>query len=225
MRRPFCFWAILGVALIFGGAAAHAVGLGVGVFGGWAVPTGDMADFEGFNLSSSPALSARAYVELREYLAFELGAGYQIDYPPQTKEYWFFPEFTEAFPVTGGAEVRTTKGSFRFSGGGGVGYYFINTKLVGDERYLELPETGFGNRPYATYVSINGPGIYAGAGASYLLGKFAFTFTPCFNYIFNEGTYEGIIKSGGEPVGSTSETKDWNDAYFELTAGVVYTLF
>jgi hypothetical protein len=220
MREPFCYWAILGVALIFGGAAAHAVGLGVGVFGGWAVPTGDMADFEGFNLSSSPALSARAYVELREYLAFELGAGYQIDYPPQTKEYWFFPEFTEAFPVTGGAEVRTTKGSFRFSAAGGGGYYIINTKLVGN---IDSGDTGFGNRPYATYVSVNGPGMYVGGGVSYLFKKFAFAFTPRFNYIFNEGTYEGTI--AGEPAKKTSETKDWNDSYFEITAGVIYTLF
>jgi len=96
MRGPFSFWAILGLALFFGGAAVgHGLGLGVGVFGGYAVPTGDMADFEGFNLSSSPALSARAYVEVREYLAFELGAGYHIDYPPQTRKYWYFPEFTE----------------------------------------------------------------------------------------------------------------------------------
>lgn len=222
MRGPFSFWAILGVALFFGGVAAHGVGFGVGVFGGYAVPTGDMADFEGFNLSSSPALGARAYVELRENLAFEFGMGYQIDYPPQTREYPFLPEFTEAFPVNAGAEVRTTKGSFRFSAAGGVGYYFINTKLVGDE---ELPETGFGNRPYATYVSINGPGIYAGVGASYLLGKFAFTFTPRFNYVFNSGTYEGTIKYGGEPVGKTSETKDWDDSYFEISIGADYTLF
>jgi hypothetical protein len=84
---------------------------------------------------------------------------------------------------------------------------------------------GFGNRPYATYVSINAPGIYVGAGVSYLFKKFAFAFTPRFNYVFNSGTYEGIIKSGGEPDRNTTETKDWDDSYFELTAGVVYTLF
>ncbi len=220
MRARFSFWAILGVALFFGGAAAHAVGLGVGVFGGYAVPTGGMADFEGFNLSSSPALSARAYVEVREYLAFELGAGYHIDYPPQTRKYWYFPEFTEAFPVTGGVELGVCKWSLRFSGGVGGGYYFINTKLVGDE---ELFDTGFGNRPYATYVSVNAPGMYVGGGLSYLFKKFAFAFTPRFNYIFNSGTYEGTIT--GEPDKKTTETKDWNDSYFELTAGVVYTLF
>ena len=220
MRGPFSFWAILGVALFFGGAAVgHGLGLGIGVFGGYAVPAGGMAADEGFDLRSSTALTARALIGVTNYLALEVGGGYHVKYPPQKEEHGF-AEFTEAFPVNAGVELGLRKLSFRFSGSAGVGYYIINTKLVGD---IDSGDMGFGNRPYATYVSINAPGVYAGAGASYLLGKFAFTFAPRFNYIFNSGTYEGTIT--GEPDRKTTETKDWNDSYLEIMAGVIYNLF
>jgi hypothetical protein len=218
--KKYFMYGLLGVVLLWPGGA-YGVGLAVGVFGGYAVPTGDMATDDGFDLGASPAFTVRTLIGLSNYLALEAGGGYQVKYPPQKKEHGF-AEFTEAFPVNAGVELGFNVRSFRFSGTAGGGYYIINTKLVGD---VDFEDVGFGNRPYATYVSINAPGIYVGGGVSYLLQRFTFAFTPRFNYVFNSGTYEGTIESGGEPVRKTSETKDWNDSYFELMAGVVYTLF
>jgi hypothetical protein len=178
-----------------------------------------MATDEGFDLRPSTALTARALIDITNYLALEVGGGYHIKYPPQKKEHGF-AEFTEAFPVNAGVELGLRKRSLRFSGSAGAGYFIINTKLVGD---IQSGDIGFGNRPYATYVSINAPAVYLGGGVSYLFKRFAFAFTPRFNYIFNSGTYEGTI--AGKPDIKTKETKNWNDSYLELTAGVVYALF
>jgi hypothetical protein len=215
MLSKYSICAFLAVGLFYP-AAAYAVGLGVGVFGGYAVPTRDMAAEERFDLRPSTALGVRAFFDIHEHFGADLAAAYSFNFPPGEKRYEW-AEITELLPVNFGAYYEVEAGSFRFSPGGGVGYYFLTTKLASTVRGYD---SGFGVlRPVK--VNFNAPGVYGGAGVSYLLGRFALGVTPRFNYIFNSGEYEGEEIYGG----SRTIIKDWNDAYFELAAGVIYTLF
>jgi hypothetical protein len=218
MRPKYFINAFLAVGVFYPGAT-YAVGLGVGVFGGYAVPTGGMAAEEGFDLRPSTALGVRGFLDVHKSVGVEFAGAYNFNYPARKKEYQW-AEITELLPINVGAYYKVDVGSFRFLPGGGVGYYFLKTKLASTVRGYD---SGFGNVRYPVELSINAPGIYAGAGASYLLGKFAFTFAPRFNYVFNEGTYEGAVEYGAEP--TVPVHKDWDDSYFEVSAGIIYGLF
>jgi hypothetical protein len=218
MHKKYFIHAFLAVGLFYP-SATYGVGLGVGVFGGYAVPTGDMAAEEGFDLRPSTALGVRAFFNIHKHFGADLAAAYNFNFPPGKKEYQW-ADITELLPINVGGYYKVDVGSIRFSAGGGVGYYFLKTKLAST---VKSYDSGFGNVRYPVELSINAPGIYAGAGASYLLGKFAFTFAPRFNYVFNEGTYEGAVEYGAEP--TVPVHKDWDDSYFEVSAGIIYGLF
>ena len=215
MLRKYFICAFIAVGLFYAGAT-YAVGLGVGVFGGYAVPTGDMAAEESFDLRPSTALGVRAFFDIHEHFGADLAAAYDFNFPPGTKRYEW-AEITELLPVNVGAYYKTEAGQFRFSAGGGVGYYFLKTKLASTVRGYD---SGFGVlRPVK--VNFNAPGLYGGGAVSYAFGKFAVAFTPRYHHIFNSGEYDGEIKDGG----TLTVVKEWDDSYFEVSAGIIYGLF
>ena len=216
MLRNYFIWAFLAVGLFHSGGT-YGMGLAVGVFGGSAVPTGGMAAEESFDLRPSTALGVRAFFDIHEHFGADLAAAYNFNFPPRTKRYQW-AETTELLPVNVGAYYKVEAGSFRFSPGGGVGYYFLTTKIAST---IKGYDSGFGNVQYPVEVSINAPGIYGGAAFSYLLGRFALAVTPRFHYIFNSGEYDGEIIYGG----NRTVVKEWDDSYFEILIGVKYTLF
>lgn len=216
MPKKYFIHVLLAVGLFYP-AATYAVGLAIGVFGGYAVPTGDMAAEEGFDLRPSTVLGVRAFFDVHNRFGAEFGGAYNFNYPPRTKRYQW-AETTELLRINVGVYYKVDAGSFRFSPGGGVGYFFLTTKLASTVRGYD---SDFGNVRYPVEVSINTPGIYGGGGVSYLLGRFALAVTPRFNYIFNSGEYDGEIKDGG----TLTVVKEWDDSYFEVSAGIIYGLF
>ena len=216
MRARYFINAFLAVGLSYPGVT-YAVGLAVGVFGGWAVPTGDMAAEEGFDLRASTALGVRAFFDIHKSVGAELAGAYNFNYPARTKEYQW-AEITELLPINVGAYYKMAVGNLVFSPGAGVGYYFLKTKLIGTMR-----DPGFGDIRFPTKVNINTPGIYAGGGISYVLGKCTLAVTPRFHYVFNSGTYDGAVEYGGGR--TVPVNKDWDDSYFEVSAGIIYGLF
>ncbi len=216
MLRKYSIWAFLAVGLFYSGGT-YGMGLAVGVFGGYAVPTGGMAAEGSFDLRPSTALGVRAFFDIHEHFGADLAAAYNFNYPPGTKRYQW-AETTELLPINVGAYYKFGVGSFRFSPGGGVGYYFLKTKIIST---VKSYDSGFENVRYPVEVSINAPGIYGGAAFSYLLGRFALAVTPRFHYIFNSGEYDGEIKDGG----TLTVVKEWDDSYVEVSAGIIYGLF
>ena len=204
-------------ALILTVATAHAVGLGVGLFGGYALPSGDMLAGDGFDLRPSTALGVRAFFDVHEHVGADLAAAYDFNFPPGVKRYEERAEITELMPVNVGAYYKTEIARFRFSAGGGAGYYFLKTKLV---TAMRSNDSGFGVSR-SVRVNINAPGLYGGGMASYAFGKFAVAFAPRYHYIFNSGEYEGEIVYGG----NLTVVKNWDDSYFEILAGVTYDIF
>ncbi len=217
MGRLRVFYVVPGWAIILTTATAHAVALGVGVFGGYAVPTGDMAAEEGFDLRPSTALGVRAFFNFHKNVGADLAVAYDFNFPPGVKRYEEQAEITELLPVNVGAYYKTEVARFRFSAGGGAGYYFLKTKLVTAMRGCD---SGFGvQRPVR--VSFNAPGLYGGGMASYAFGKFAVALAPRYHYVFNGGEYDGEITYGG----TLNVVKNWDDSYFEILAGVTYDIF
>jgi hypothetical protein len=195
---------------------AQGVGLGVGVFGGYALPTGDMAAEEGFDLRPSTVLGVRAFFDVYEGFGADLAAAYDFNFPPGTKRYEW-AEITELLPVNVGAYYKASIARFGFSAGGGAGYYFLTTKIVSTVRVYD---SGFGV-PRPVKISNDAPGLYGGGGVSYAFGRFAVGLTPRYHYIFNSGVYEGEITYGG----TLTVEKSWDDSYFEILAGVTYDVF
>jgi hypothetical protein len=213
--RFFCVFAWLAVVLV--NPSAHALGFGVGIFAGYAVPAGDMAAEDGFELRPSTVLGVTTFFDVHRHVALDFTAAYDFNFPPAVKGYEEYAEITELLPVNVGAHYKAEVARFRFSAGGGAGYYFLKTKLVTS---TERTDSGFGIlRPVR--VSLNAPGLYAGGAASYTFGKFAATLAPRYHYIFNSGEYDGEITYGG----TLNVIKDWDDSYFEILAGVTYDVF
>jgi hypothetical protein len=200
------------------------VGLNVGAFGGLAVPTGGMRTEGGFELRSSPEVSVVGLLGFNKRFGLEIRGGYQFNHPPRTNEYdW--AEYTRVIPVNGGGYLKTTRGNIGFSLSGGLGYYFLQTKLVGTIDAVGVCDTGFGNRAYPVRVNINALGLYGAVSLSYIFGKLGLVFMPRFNYVFDEGTYEGKEIRGAAEERNVLINKIWNDPYFELLLGVTYEFF
>jgi hypothetical protein len=176
-----------------------------------------MAAEGSFDLRPSTALSVRAFFDIHEHFGADLAAAYNFNFPPGTKRYEW-AETTELLPITLGAYYKTEVGHFGFSPGGGLGYYFLKTKIIST---VKSYDSGFENVRYPVEASINAPGIYGGAAFSYLLGRFALAVTPRFHYIFNSGEYDGEIIYGG----NRTVVKEWDDSYFDVSAGIIYGLF
>jgi hypothetical protein len=218
--------AFLAAGLFYAGTA-HAVGLGVAVFGGYAFPTGDMAAEEGFDLRPGGVIGGELQIGIHPNVEVDLGASYEINYAARrTKEYYPWTRNTTAFPIKCGTKFKTGLGNVSLFVSGGAGYYFLKTKVFSWIENYE--DSGFQGWAYPVKVNLFGPLLYTALGATYPFGKFALTLMPRFNYVFNCGTHEGTLE---ETVGGVTikrevpVNKNWNDAYFELTAGVVYTLF
>jgi len=206
-----------GLAVMFANLSAQAVGLGVGLFGGYALPSGDMLAGDGFDLRPSPVLGVRAFFDVHKHFGADVAAAYDFNFPPGVKGYEEYAEITELLPVNVGAYYKLEVARFRFSAGGGAGYYVMKTKVVTS---AERIDSGFGiRRPVR--VSFNAPGLYAGGAASYTFGKFAATLAPRYHYIFNSGEYDGETIYGG----TLTVEKSWDDSYFEILAGVTYDIF
>ena len=226
MLRKYFIWAFLVVGLFYP-AATYAISLGVGVFGGYAVPTGGMAAEGSFDLRPSAVIGGEMQIGIHRNVEVDLGAGYEVNYAARrTNIYNPWTRNTTAFPIKAGAKAKTTLGNISLFVCGGVGYYFLKTKVLS---WIEnYDDSGFQGWAYPVEVNLFGPLLYTGFGATYPFGKFALTLMPRFNYVFNSGTHEGTMEEtvGGVTIKrGVSVNKDWNDSYFEITAGVVYTLF
>lgn len=211
------FCVVAWLAIISANPSTQAVGLGFGLFGGYALPSGDMLAGDGFDLRPSPALGVRAFFDIHEHVGADVAAAYNFEFTPGVKFFEERAEYTELLPVNVGAYYKLEVARFRFSAGGGAGYYFMKTKVVTS---AERTDSGFGVlRPVR--VSFNAPGLYGGGTASYTFGKFAVALAPRYHYIFNSGEYEGEITYGG----TLTVEKRWDDSYFEILAGVTYDIF
>jgi hypothetical protein len=226
MLRKYFICAFIAVGLFYAGAT-YAAGLGVGVFGGYAVPTGGMAAEESFDLRPSAVIGGEIQIGIHRNVEVDLGAGYEVNYAARrTNIYNPWTRNTTAFPIRAGAKAKTTLRSISLFVCGGVGYYFLKTKVLSWIEYYD--DSGFQGWAYPVEVNLFGPLIYGGVGVAYPFGKFALTLMPRFNYVFNSGTHEGTME---ETVGGVTikrevpVNKNWDDSYFEITAGVVYTLF
>ncbi|HUV85536.1 MAG TPA: hypothetical protein VMX79_00305 [bacterium] len=155
MLRKYFIWAFLAVGLFYAGAT-YGMGLAVGVFGGYAVPTGGMAAEEGFALRESGQISGKVLLNVNNRYSLEIGTGYHFGYPPSKKDYYWV-EDTKAVTVTGGANFKVNLWKIALYGSGGAGYYFIDTRVVST-----VEEDGLGGWAYPVEVSIDGAGIYCG---------------------------------------------------------------
>jgi hypothetical protein len=70
------FYVAAWLAVMFASPSAQAVGLGVGLFGGYALPSGDMLAGDGFDLKPSPALGARAFFDVHEHVGGDAAKAY-----------------------------------------------------------------------------------------------------------------------------------------------------
>ena len=216
MGRLWFFCLVPWLALILTVTTAHAVALSVGLFAGYALPVGDMLAGDGFDLRPSTALGVRAFFDVREHVGVDLAAAYDFNFPSGVKRYEERAEITELMPVNVGAYYKKEVARFRFSAGGGAGYYFLKTKVV---TAAESTDSGFGVSR-SVRVNINAPGLYGGGTASYAFGKFAVALAPRYHYVFNSGEYDGEIVYGG----NLKVVKNWDDSYFEILAGVTYDI-
>ncbi len=226
----------IAVAILLSASACFAVGLGVGVFGGVAMPTGKMATWEnslgelgdnpltGSDMGLSPKFGAKAIIgfgrgwEAEAAVAYHLGHGVK-DW--QENDFLEEPKST-LIPVTVGANYRFNFGDLGLYAGGGGGYYF--EKLKGG--ILTEPAT-MDATYFTTDVSLNGPGLYVGGGVTYAFGRFALDVSPRYNVIFNDGRFD-MEAWGWSPNGNKyfiqamGINKDYNDTYLDVLVGVNY---
>jgi hypothetical protein len=217
VRRLRFLGVVAWLAVIIVNPSAHAVGLGVGLLGGYALPSGDMLAEDGFDLRPSPVLGVRAFFDIHTHFGADVAAAYNFEFTPGVKFFEERVEHTELLTFNVGAYYKAEAARFRFSAGAGGGYYFLKTKVLPP---MESGDSAFGvARP--VWVNFNAPGLYAGGAASYTFGKFGVTLAPRYHYIFNSGEYDGEITYGG----TLTVEKSWDDSYFEILAGVTYDVF
>ncbi len=227
--------AILAGALL-SASTCFAVSLGVGVFGGAALPTGKMATWEipvagsnespftGSDMGLSPKFGAKAIVGLGHGWEAEAAFAYHLGHPVKD---WQDNDFLEEpkstlIPITVGANYKFAFGNFGLYAGAGGGYYI--EKFKGGVWW----NTAFREPEYfTTDVSFNGPGLYAGGGITYALGPLELAVGPRYNVIFNDGFFN-MEGSGWSPSGNkygiqaSGLEKDYNDTYVDVLAGVNY---
>jgi hypothetical protein len=226
----------IAAGMLLWASASFAVGVGIGVFGGVAMPTGKMATWEnsigelgdnpltGSDMALSPKFGAKAIIgfgrgwEAEAAVAYHLGHGVK-DW--QENDFLEEPKST-LIPVTVGANYRFNFGDLGLYAGAGGGYYF--EKLKGGVWW----NTAFREPEYfTTDVSLNGPGLYVGGGVTYALGRFALDVSPRYNVIFNDSRLYmegfGWIPSGKKFLFQFSGVeKDYNDTYLDVLVGVNY---
>ena len=226
----------IAAGMLLWASACFAVGLGVGVFGGVAMPTTKMATWEnsigelgdnpltGSDMGLSPKFGAKAIIgfgrgwEAEAAVAYHLGHGVK-DW--QENDFLEEPKST-LIPVTVGANYRFNLGKLGLYAGGGGGYYF--EKLKGGVWW----NTAFREPEYfTTDVSLNGPGLYVGGGVTYAFGPLELDVSPRYNVIFNDGRFD-MEAWGWTPSGNKSRiqaigiNKDYNDTYLDVLVGLNY---
>lgn len=226
----------IAAGILLSASACFAVTVGVGVFGGVAMPTGKMATWEspigesressltGSDMALSPKFGAKAIIgfgrgwEAEAAVAYHLGHGVK-DW--QENDFLEEPKST-LIPITVGANYRFNFGDLGLYAGAGGGYYLEKFKGgVWWNAAFREPEY------FTTDVSLNGPGLYVGGGVTYAFGRFALDVSPRYNVIFNDGYFD-MEGSGWTPNGSKygiqamGVNKDYNDTYVDVLAGVNY---
>jgi hypothetical protein len=229
----------IAAGMLLWASACFAVSLGVGVFGGVAMPTTKMATWEipdvspghpgyspftGSDMALSPKFGAKAIIgfghgwEAEAAVAYHLGHGVK-DW--QENDFLEEPKST-LIPITVGANYRFNFGNLGLYAGAGGGYYLEKFKGgVWWNAAFREPEY------FTTDVSLNGPGLYFGGGVTYAFGRFALDVSPRYNVIFNDGFFDmeglGWTPSGNKfLIQARGIDKDYNDTYLDVLAGVNY---
>ena len=227
----------IAAGILLSASACFAVSVGVGVFGGAALPTGDMASdlvlyyqytpfggnvgFEGGNMKAGAKLGARAYLAVVAGLEVEAALAYHFNHPQQD---WDIPTFDEPtyriIPLTAGANYVVRSGPVALYAAGGLGYYFAKGTLTAT---VNVPP--YGDIKLSGDMSVNKPGFYVGGGFRYYLGKFALDAGPRFNYVANDGAYDvdmeydvGFFR-GSVPF---EVEKGFNDSFVDILVGANY---
>jgi hypothetical protein len=220
---------IIVAGVLISAAAAVALDVGVGLFGGAAVPVGKMGtegmiQYDGSNLSWSPNVGAKAVIGIWRGLSAEAAVGYHIGHPPKD---WQENDFVEEkastlVPITVGASYGLDFGNFGVYAAAGGGYYLEKLKSIVWWNY------GTQEPVYvSTDISLDSPGIYVGGGLTYAFGRFALDVSPRYNVIFNDGPFDmegwGWSPSGNRYlIQASGVEKDYNDTYLDISAGVNY---
>jgi len=227
---------IILVGVLLSAAACFAVNVGVGVFGGVAMPTGKMGTWEnsvgelgenpltGSDLGLSPKFGAKAIISLWRGLEAEAAVAYHLGHPVKDwKDNPFLEEpKSTLIPITVGANYKFGLANAGLYAGGGFGYYLLNLK----GGILTRPAT-MNAMYYTTDVSLNAPGVYFGGGFTYSLGNFALDVNPRFNYVFNSGPFdfdgEGWSEDDSRYVLQyRGVEKEYNDTYVDVLVGLNY---
>lgn len=226
----------IAAAALLWASACYAVSVGVGVFGGAALPTGKMGTWEspvegsretsltGSDMGLSPKFGAKAIIgfghgwEAEAAVAYHLGHGVK-DW--QDNDFLEEPKST-LIPITVGANYHYNFGNLGLYAGAGGGYYLEKFKGgVWWNAAFREPEY------FTTDVSFNGPGLYFGGGVTYAFGRFALDVGPRYTVVFNDTRFD-MVGSGWSPSGSkygiqrSGVEKDYNDTYVDVLAGVNY---
>ena len=187
---------IIVVGVLISAAACFAVDVGVGLFGGVAVPVGKMGTWEnsigelgenpltGSDLGLSPKFGGKFILGVLPAVDVEAGVAYHLGHPVKDwkdNPYLEQPKST-LIPITVGANYKFGLGDAGLYAGGGFGYYLMKWKGGILTRAATMNAMY-----YTTDVSLNSPGVYFGGGFTYSLGTFALDVSPRFNYLFNSG--------------------------------------
>jgi len=204
------------ILLALATASAYGIGMGAGVFGGVALPMGDMAAKEdGSDLGMSPEFGGKVLIGVLPALDVDIAFGYHLGH--KMKDWEDIAGVDEPkvtiIPITVGADYKFMFGeSMGAYVGGGAGYYMEKFKIGGE----------IFDVTYTATFDINKPGIYVGGGFVYKFGKFAVDVNPRFNYIMNSGDYDVTVEFADGETQTGTETKDWKDMYVDVRFGVDY---
>jgi hypothetical protein len=220
---------IILAGVLVSAAAAVALDVGAGVFGGAALPTAKMGTeglvpYDGSNLAWSPKVGGKVIIGLWRGLEAEAAVGYHLGHPPKD---WQENDFVEEkastlVPITVGANYGLDFGKLGLYAAVGGGYYFQKLKSVVWWNY------GFQEPEYvSTEISLNGPGLYAGGGVTYALGPLEIDFSPRYNVIFTPASFDmegfGWAPSGRRSyIQATGIEKDYDDTYVDVLVGLNY---
>jgi len=211
--------------------AAWGIGLGIGAFGGAAIPVGatagddddNTAVVEGAELAPSPVLGARVVLGVLPYLDVEGGFAFHTGHHPDNDD-WKQLEgmeepVTTVWPITVGANVKAPVGNAAFYGSAGVGYYLSHAEATGEM------ETPLGEGEFKAELDVNEPGFYLGGGFEVRLGDFGLHADSRYHFIFSDDEYDAdyTIRINGMSFSDSYKVdKDFNDTFVNVTVGVDY---
>jgi hypothetical protein len=201
---------------------ALALGLGVGGFGGVALPTGDMADEDHGDMETSPKFGGKFLLEPIPLLELEAAVAYHTGhhFKDWTDVAGVEEPSTKVVPITFGANVKYQSDVLGVYVGGGFGYYL---STVGISGATVVPIIGAVS--WSSDTNVNSFGLYWSGGVLLRFGRVAVDINPRYNYLLNDGTYDVTYNwSWGGFTGSGTDTyeKDWKDTYVDIIVGVNY---